>query len=76
MEDLATMAVLAAICFVLYHFGNWCGSKIPYDDTYDFRGYRKKSFTREDLDELHRRCIGKSQKEQQWIVRNYRGTSS
>lgn len=75
MEDFITMAILAALCVVLYKFGNWCGSKVPYDDTYDFRGYRKKPFTRADLDELHRRCIGKPQKEQQWIIRNYRGIS-
>ena len=75
MGDLVTMAVLSALCVVLYKFGNWCGAKVPVDDTYDFRGYRKKPFTREDLDELHRRCIGKPQKEQQWIIRNYRGTS-
>ncbi|MBQ8617035.1 MAG: hypothetical protein IJ418_05920 [Clostridia bacterium] len=72
MEDFITMAILAVLCFALYHFVNWCGTKIPYDPVYDSRGYRREPLMREDLDELDRRCIGKSSKEQRWIVRHYR----
>ncbi len=72
MEDLMIMICLALACVVLYKFGNWCGSKIPYDDTHDIRGYRKKPFTKEDLDYLNRICLGKSMKEQQRIIKSYR----
>ena len=76
MEDLVTMAILSALCCVLYKFGNWCGSKVPYDPVHDWRGYRRAPLTKEDIEMLNRLFIGKSKKERARILRNFGGTAA
>ncbi|MBQ4266377.1 MAG: hypothetical protein IJB85_12780 [Clostridia bacterium] len=73
MDDLMTFVVLGGLCLLFYWLANWGAANIQPDDTYDIRGYRKKPFSKEDLDYLHRACLGKSKKEQRQIIRNFRG---
>ena len=76
MEDFITMAVLSALCFALYKFGNWCGSKVPYDPVHDWRGYRRAPLTKEDIEMLGRLFVGKSKRECARILRNFGGSAA
>jgi len=73
MSDVCFMLILALGCYLLFHICNRLAACVPYDPIHDFNGYRRNSLTREDLHELNRLCIGKSRKEQRWIVHNYHG---
>ena len=71
ITEPVTLLVMTALCFVFYFLAKWLAASIPPDDTYDIRGYRKRPFTKEELDYLNRACLGKSKKEQRRIIRNF-----